>query len=236
MNKNLFSHRAWLAILLLPASIAFTSLSGCDKAKVDEMVASAKEKAAEFSEKSDDAFEKAKASATTAADAIKKTANETASKVKESASNFAGSAADLAGGAVDLVSMNGNAKITLDSPTDFTAAYVRVVNVGTEQSVFQLKSYSKDGQSTTYPAFFIQGAVAENSLGSLAGQTISCRLFAQKTADGEVWENAPGQLINVQFQKSQDSLTASFSAGSLVSSSGAKIVSNGKFECVLLEH
>ncbi|MFK7766271.1 MAG: hypothetical protein AB8B55_03435 [Mariniblastus sp.] len=221
--------------LLCLAFCMIPFLSGCSQEKMEKMVSQAKEKAAELSEKSGDAFDHAKATASNAAGMIKEKANETASAVKDSASNLAGSASDLAGGALDMVSMNGGAQITLDAPTKFLAAHVRLIELGSDQNVFQIKSNSKDGQTGSFPAFFIQGIVPQTSLDSLSGQTIPCRLFAQKSPDGEVWENVAGQLVNVQFQRSQDSFTASFSAARLISSSGTQVVSTGKFDCVLLQ-
>ena len=229
MTKNKSSRSFF--IHLMPIALITICFCGCSKEKMDEMVAQAKDKAAEFSEKSEDALENAKATA----DILKDQVTEAASSAKDTASNLASEASDLASGAIDVVSMNGNATITLDAPTNFSAAYIRVIPFDEEQSVFQLRSYSRDGNANVFPAYFIQGTVTQKSLDSLAGKTIPCRLFAQKTADGHVWENATGQLINVQVQKSQDAITASFSSANLVNSAGVKTVSSGKFECVSLD-
>ena len=225
--KKFFLFRKPVSIRLVccaTLSIVCACLSSCSKEEMDEMVSKAKDSATEFKEKSGDALSKAKAGASDAASKLK----ETTGQIKEKASNITQSAGNM-------MSMNGSAEIKLDAPTKFPASYVRVVPLAPGRSVVQLKSYSEDGVSTTFPAYFLQG-VADLKSGSLDGQAVPCRFFAQKTAEGDVWENVPGQLVLVKFTKSAKSMTASFSNASLVNlASNAQTNSSGSFECVDLK-
>lgn len=202
---------------------------------MDDLVSKAKDSATEFKEKSGDAFGKAKAGASDALDKAKAGASDAATKLKETTGQLRDQASKMSKIAGNRMSINGTAEITLDAPTTFPASYIRIVPLPEGQSVVQLKSYSGDGESTTYPAYFLQGVVDLES-GSLDGQSVPCRFFAQKTADGDVWENVPGQLVVVQFKKNADKIAASFSGAALINlANNSQTNSTGWFECVDLK-
>lgn len=216
------------ASILTSLVLICVSFSGCNKEKMDEMVADAKKSAGELSEKSGEALKKAQASASEAASSLKEKTKEAVATVKDTASNLA----DNAG---NLVSFNGTAEITLDAPTRFPASYIRLVPFTDGSQILQIKSY-KDGQTDSYPSFFLQARVDQSSVDELIGQTVPCRLFAQKKAGGDVWENPTGQLVAVEFKKTEDKLTASFSNAQLVNTANnLQSASFGTFECVPLE-
>jgi len=216
------------ALICLVASFSF---AGCSKEDMDEMVSKAKDSATEFKDKSGDVLKKAKDSAGDAASQLKEKSAELKEKTSGAISNVKEQAANITQGAGNMLSMNGSAEISLDKPTKFPASYVRVVPLAPGQSVVQLKSYSTDGQSTTFPAFFIQGN-ADVSANSLAGKTIPCQLYAQTSADGAVWKNVPGELIQVKFNATDNGLTAIFSSANLVNLETNTISqSSGSFVC-----
>ena len=183
--------------------------TGCDKEKMEEMVAKAKD---------------------ATGDAI--------NKVKESTSEAVTQAQDVASQATtsagNLVSMNGTAKIKLDSQTDFPASFIRIVPLGDGTSVVQMKSY-KDGDENSYPSFFMQGVVDQSSVDGLNGKSVPCKFFAQVAAEREVWANAEGQAVVVEFKKVDKSITATFSGASLVNTAnGSQTTSSGILDCVKL--
>jgi hypothetical protein len=205
-------------------TLIFVVLSGCDKEKMDELVAKAKDTASEIGEKSGDALKK-----------VKESTDKALNNAKDSVTNIKDTAAKLTTSAGNLVSMNGSANITLDAPTDFPASFVRIVSMPDGTKVLQMKSY-KDGESDAYPAFFIQAVVEQSSVDSLSGQSIPCQLFAQTSEGGDVWTNANGQPIAVQFTKQDKKLMASFSGGVIQNvASGSEATSSGTFDCVTLE-
>ena len=192
------------------------------------MVAKAKDSATEFKDKSGDVLKKAKDGASDAAGQLKDKTSDALSSAKEKASNITQSAGNL-------MSMNGSAEITLDKPTKFPASHVRVVSLAPGKSVVQLKSYPEDGESTTFPAFFIQGT-ADVSLESLAGKTVPCKLFAQTKADGAVWQNVPGEMIQVKFSASENGVSAMFAGANLLNlETNTTTNSTGTFECAELK-
>ncbi|MEM7785625.1 MAG: hypothetical protein AAF623_19920 [Planctomycetota bacterium] len=188
--------------------IAATALfgSGCNNEKVKELVDKAKDAANDLSEKGTEALN---------------TAKDSASK--------------LTTGAGNLISMNGKANFKLDSPTDFPASFVRVIPLYNGTHVVQIKSY-KDGQEDTYPSFLIQGLVEPASVEGLSGQSVPCQLFAQLSDGSDVWTNAAGQDVIINFSRQNDQITASFSNATIVNTqTGSQAASSGTFECVRLD-
>ena len=222
-----------LSILRLPFLLAICLIclgqTGCDKEKMDEMVAKAKKSAGEIKDKSGDVLEKAKKGASDAAEKVKTKSKETFDKAKDTATK-------VSTGGSNLVGANGTARITLDSPTNFPASFIRIVGLPDGTKVLQMKSY-KDGQGDdSFPSFFMQGVVTQSSVDALAGQTVPCQFFAQRVSDQPVWTNADGQPVVVQFQKSGSKMTATFSNASLVNTaSGSQSSSTGTLECVTLK-
>ena len=216
------------SLIVLFLGLACVCQFGCSKEDMDEMVANAKDSATDFKDKSGDVLKKAKDGASDAAGQIKEKTSDALSNVKEQASNITQSAGNM-------MSMNGMAEITFDTPTKFPASYVRVVPLAPGKSVVQLKSYSEDGESTTFPAFFIQGTT-DVALNSLSGKTVPCKLFAQTKADGAVWRNVPGELIQVKFTTTENGLSAMFAAANLVNlETNTTSSSAGTFVCAELK-
>jgi len=229
------SNRAFVLLPVMTLVAACIFQTGCSKEDMDKMVSDAKSKASEFKEKSGDALKKATDQAKKATGNIKKTASELSEKAstfKDSASDAVKSATKSASKMVskagDALAMNGSAKLTLDTPTEFPACYVRIVSLASGQSVLQMKSYSENGQSDKFPAFFIQGIVPFDGFDGLDGKSVECQFFAQKTPDGE--------LLIVSFQKSQGKMTANFSDAILVNvTNQTPVTGTGSFECVQLD-
>ena len=208
--------------------------AGCSKEEMDKMAAKVKDSASEFSDKSSDALEKAKKSAKTASDKLKETASGLKDKTSEAMTTIKDKATGLASDAGNLVSMNGSAEITLDEPTKFSASYIRVVELNETTKVLQVKSY-QDGQTNSFPSFLLQATV-DGSVDSLHGKTVPCQFYAQKTAGGDVWQNADGQLNPVQFAKLDNNMTASFSDAKLINTAnGSQVTSTATFDCSALE-
>lgn len=224
-------------LLVLPSLLLLTLIAiqlGCSKDDLDKMASKVKDSAAELSEKSSEAFEKAKETANEATATIKEKASEIKDKTSEAMSNISDTASGLASDAGNLVSMNGSAEFNLDEPTKFPASYIRVVQLNETTKVLQIKSY-KDGQSDSFPSFYLFGTV-EGDVNSLNGKTVACKLFAQKSATSDIWQNATGETVAVKFYKLEDAMTASFSNAKLVNATdGSQTTSSGNFECVNYE-
>lgn len=202
-----------ISLFMILLSFAVLSQTGCDSEKVNEMVAKAKETAGDLADKGKEAINKGKEAVSTAAD----------------------SASQMATNAGNLVQLNGNAKITLDSPSDFPASFVRVIPLANGTNVLQVKSY-KDGQEDSYPSYLLQGVTDQISVDSLSGKSVPCQFYAQQFEGGSVWKNADAQPVVLQFQKVEDKLTASFKDAAIVNlESGSEVTGSGTFECVTLE-
>ncbi|MDG1873602.1 MAG: hypothetical protein P8J27_06805 [Mariniblastus sp.] len=222
----------WLLSLSLLVGLIFQC--GCSKEDMDKMASKVKDSASEFSEKSSEALEKAKKGAKDASAKIKEAASEFKDKTSETMSTLKDKATELASDAGNLVSLNGSAEITLDEPTKFSASYIRIIELNETTTVLQIKSY-KDGITNSFPSFLLQGSV-EGPIESLHGKTIPCQFYAQKAVDGDVWKNANGQLIPVQFAKLDDNMSASFANAMLVNTAnGSQSAATAIFDCVVLE-
>jgi hypothetical protein len=155
-------------------------------------------------------------------------AKEKASSLKESANQAIEQTKQKVESAADL---DGNGTIQLDSETKFSSSFVRLIPAdGARPAILQLKSH-KDGQDKL-PSFFIQGEANASSLDELAGKTVPCQVFAQKSSEGTVWSNLDSDPILVSIERSGKSMTANFRGELIDARSGSQISTSGNLESV----
>ena len=183
---------------------------GCGSKSIDEIVSSAQE------------------TATGVVADVESTASDAMASVQQTATD----AAEVA----QIADLTGKASITLDSPTEFAASFVRMVDVGDGRPVvLQIKS-NRDEDEEKFPAFLVQAQVPSNDLNALNGQTVSARFFAQKSAEDAVWFSEEGKNIDVAITVADGQVSAKID-GAMVSNTKTEQASpiSGTFECAELK-
>ncbi|QDV13459.1 hypothetical protein CA51_33490 [Rosistilla oblonga] len=195
------------------ACVLMVALSaGCSKEKMTELVDQAKETASSV--------------AADVSTEMKTAAEQTVAKVE----SVKEAAADVSG----IGDATGKATMTLDAPTEFAASYVQLIAVNEGRpSVLKISS-SKDGQDDVFPAFLIQAKLSDTDLDSLAGQTVSARLFAQKQEGGPIWFSPEEKPVPVTLAMEEGNWIARIDNASVMnSSSDAETSISGTFQCVV---
>jgi hypothetical protein len=135
-----------------------------------------------------------------------------------------------------ILPKTGEIQLTIDVPTQSRTGYASLVQVETGRpSVLQIRSYV-DPARETFPAIFFQGLVPADSAASLAGKTVTGRLFIQSTAGAPVWFNEDNSSVQLTIQSLEETeIVGSFSAGTLTNSDGKSSSFSGSFRAVLDE-
>ena len=196
-------HGATLATVVLAAVV----ISGCSKEKMDELVASAKEKTTQLSD----------ATAT----------------MKEQVSGVAAEVSEKAGRTMDQIEtvLPGSGEMTLNigKPVSLSRADLQVVRVDENRSVvLQIFSYATDKPIVDYPSVMLR-ALAEPTSADFSdaspwfGKPLECTVFLQETADGPIWATELGKSVSLTLSPNLDDATmvsGTLGAGMLAGSDG----------------
>ena len=184
--------------------VLLAAATGCNKEKLDEMVATAKQ-----------------------------AATQAASDVAAEVSQEVKSVTEAAGDATGIADTTGKATIKLDAETSFDTCYLSLLTMTGRPTVLKLSS-AESGKTDAFPAFLIQGTTDAASVDAVVGQTVAAKLFAQKQAEGPIWYSPDDQPVSIAFAKQGDTITATLANASVISSdSGTPVTISGTFTCAL---
>jgi len=204
--------RTW--ILIGWFGLGVVSLAGCSKEKMDELVASAKEKTNQITD----------ATAT----------------MKEQVGGVAAGASEQAGRAIDQIEKvlpgSGEMVLQLDQPLTLSRAELQIVRVDAERPiVLQIFSYPTDQPIADYPAVMVR-ALSEPSDSVFSDPSpwfdkpLPCSVFIQKTADGPIWATQLGESIPLTLAANTEDATmvsGKLGTGALTGSDGSSLSISG---------
>lgn len=165
--------------------VAITLLSGCSQEKMDELVASAKEKTAQITE---------------ATETVKEQVTGVASEVTKSADSAMQQAATLLPG-------NGRLSLQLDQEVTIGKADLQLIRVDAKRPVvIQLATYRTDRPIDSYPSALIRllGNPSSDPLTSIdayLNQPLSGHVFLQLEENGPIWATTDDKPIQVTLTK-----------------------------------
>lgn len=181
--------------------------AGCSKEKMDELVASAKEKTTQISD----------ATAT----------------MKEQVSGVTAGVSEKAERAMDQIETvlpgSGEMNLELEKPVTLSRADLQIVRVDEKRSVvLQVFSYPIDKPITDYPSVMLR-ALAERTSADFSdaspwfGKPLECSVFIQETADGPIWATESGKSVSITLTANPDDaamVSGTLGTGMLLGSDG----------------
>ncbi len=154
-------------------------------------------------------------------------------KLDEMVSNVKDKAQVITQAAVvaEVIPATGHATINVSPPVKVNVAYARLYATGDGRpAVVQFTTYDPDKGPQNYPALLVRATTPATSLESLAGQSLSAKVFFQQSSAHGVLSSGDEGLVAVEIaplDPNKKTLDATIPAGSLVDAMGTPTTLGG---------
>ncbi len=131
---------------------------------------------------------------------------------------------------------NGNAIFEIEKTIDFETCYVVLKHLpDRNRSALQIKSY-KTLEENSYPSFFAYATVDDQLLATLAGETVSCKIYFQLQPDGPIWSTRNSNPVKIQVISVKPQFKARLLPTALTATGHGRTTQvSGKITAALLE-